>query len=126
MSVFERRKYVIKNASAKDDAHTHYSKSKRFVKNLNFDNPSTFRECFAPKFFDNFSREIKVVNSQKVQNHNIFTSFSTKKTDYFFGKSELNFWTKNPDFEQCDMIHLHLIVRRFRVDFPNFSAGAKS
>ena len=28
-------------------------------------------------------------------------SFSPKKIDNFLGKSKLNFWTKNEDFEQC-------------------------
>ena len=58
-------------------------------------------EIFIQIFFDNFSREIKVVNSYKAQNHNIFTSFSPRKIDIFFGKSKLNFWTENKDFEQC-------------------------
>ena len=43
----------------------HYSKSQIFVQKFNFDkkNP-TFSRVFPPKFFfDNFSREIKVVNS---------------------------------------------------------------
>ena len=64
-----------------------------FVQKFNFDKPPSFSQVFHPNFFDNFSREIKVVNSQKVQNHNIFTSFSPKKIDNFLGKSKLNFWT---------------------------------
>ena len=36
------------------------------------------------------------------QNPNIFTSFSPpKKSTIFYGKSKLNFWTKNEDIEQC-------------------------
>ena len=63
--------------------------------------PQHFHEFFTQHFFDNFSRAIKVVNSSKGQNHNIFTSFSLKKIDNFLGKSKLDFWTKNEDFEQC-------------------------
>ena len=37
-----------------------------------------FHEFFTQNYFDNFSREIKVVNSYKAQNHNIFTSFLPK------------------------------------------------
>ena len=48
---------------------SHYSKSQIFVQKFNFDKTPTFHEFFTPKFFDNFSREIKVVNSQKVQNN---------------------------------------------------------
>ncbi len=55
---------------------------------------TTFSRVFHPKKIDTFSREIKVVNSQKVQNHNIFTSFSPKKIYNFLGKSNFNFWTK--------------------------------
>ena len=47
----------------------HYSKSQTFVQKFNL----TSFSSFSPKIFDNFSREIKVVNSQKVQNYNIFT-----------------------------------------------------
>ena len=42
---------------------THYSKSQTFVQKFNFDKTPTFSRVFHPNFFDNFSREIKVVNS---------------------------------------------------------------
>ena len=42
---------------------THYSKSQNFVQKFNFDKPPTFSRVFHPNFLDNFSREIKVVNS---------------------------------------------------------------
>ena len=51
---------------------THYSKSQIFVKKFNFDKTPTFSRVFHPKKIDNF-----------------------------LGKSKLNFWTKNEDFEQC-------------------------
>ena len=46
--------------------HSHYSKSLIFVQKFNFDKNPTFSLVFQPIFFflfDNFSREIKVVNS---------------------------------------------------------------
>ena len=43
--------------------HAHYSKSQIFVQKFNFDKTPTFSRVFHPTFFDNFSREIKVVNS---------------------------------------------------------------
>ena len=47
--------------------YTHYSKSQIFVQKFNFDKTPTFSRVFHPIylffFFDNFSREIKVVNS---------------------------------------------------------------
>ena len=42
---------------------SHYSKSQIFVQKFNFDNTPTFHEFFTQIIFDNFSREIKVVNS---------------------------------------------------------------
>ena len=43
--------------------NSHYSKSQIFVQKFNFVNPQHFHEFFPQIFFDNFSREIKVVNS---------------------------------------------------------------
>ena len=42
---------------------THYSKSQIFVQKFNFDKTPTFSRVLHQIFFDNFSREIKVVNS---------------------------------------------------------------
>ena len=49
---------------------------------------------FHANFFDNFSREIEVVNSKKVQNHNTFTSFSPKKSTIFSGNQSWIFGQK--------------------------------
>ena len=47
----------------------------------------------------NFCQKINFNHFNKI-NPNIFTSFSPKKKiDNFFGKSKLNFWTKNEDFD---------------------------
>ena len=43
--------------------YPHYSKSQIFVQKFNFEKIPTFSRVFQPFFFDNFSREIKVVNS---------------------------------------------------------------
>ena len=58
-------------------------KVKFLSKNSILTKPQDFHEFFTQIFFDNFSREIKVVNSWKVQNHNIFTSFSPSKNRQF-------------------------------------------
>ena len=42
---------------------SHYSKSQIFVQKFNFDKTPTFSRVLHPNFFDNFYREIKVVNS---------------------------------------------------------------
>ena len=83
---------------------THYSKRQIFVQKFNFYKTPTFSRVFHPIFFDNFSREIKVVNSYKVQKHNIFTSFSSKKSTIFTGNQSWIFGQKNEDFEQCAAI----------------------
>ena len=83
------------------NSQAHYSKSQFFVQKFNFGKTSTFSWVFHPNFFDNFSCEIKAVNSLEVQNHNIFTSFSPPKINNFLEKSKLIFWTKYEDFEQC-------------------------
>ena len=36
-----------------------------------------------------------------------FHEFFTPKIDNFHGKSKLNFWTKNEDFEQCEIGSFH-------------------
>ena len=63
--------------------------------------PQHFHEFFTQNFVDNFSREIKSCQQLKSLKPQHFHEFFTKKIDNFLGKSKLNFWTKNEDFEQC-------------------------
>ena len=56
-------KYIIANLDISMSRHHHYLKSQIFVQKFNFTKPQHFHEFFAQIFFDNFSREIKVVNS---------------------------------------------------------------
>ena len=47
--------------------------------------------------------KLSTAKKPKTTTFSVFTSFFTqKKIDNFLGKSKLNFWTKNVDFEQCD------------------------
>ena len=72
-----------------------------FCQKIQFWQPLNIFTSFSPKkFFDNFSREIKVVNSEKVQNHNIFTSFYAKKSTIFSGNQSWIFEQRNEDFDQ--------------------------
>ena len=93
-------KIVIFELDPQKDIFTQHTvrKVKFLSKNSILTKPQPFHEFFTQIFFDNFSREIKVVNSKKVQNHNIFTTFSSKKIDNFLRKSKSSFWTKNKDF----------------------------
>ena len=54
---------VLKNLPFLVSPYAQYSKSQIFVQKFNFDQTPTFLRVFHPNFFDNFSREIKVVNS---------------------------------------------------------------
>ena len=56
-------KNCSKSHLSRKEMVTHYSKSQFFVQKFNFDKIPTFSRVFSPNFFDNFSREIKVVNS---------------------------------------------------------------
>ena len=63
-----------------------------------------FHEFFVQNFFDNFSREIKVVDSQKVQKPQHFHEFFTQKNRLFSREIKVDFLDKNEDFEQCEII----------------------
>ena len=51
------------SAKLSNELISHYSKSQIFVQKFNFDKTPTFHEFFTQMFLDNFSGEIKVVNS---------------------------------------------------------------
>ena len=79
---------------------THYSKSQIFVQKFNFDKTPTFSRVFHPKVFWQFfswNQSCQQLKSPKPQH---FHEFFTPKIDNFLGKSKLDFWTKNEDFEQ--------------------------
>ena len=64
-------------------------------------NPNIFT-TFSPKFFWQFfswNQSCQQLKSPKPQHFHMF--FIPKKINNFLGKSKLNFWTKNEDFEQC-------------------------
>ena len=50
-------------------------------------------------FFTIFIVKLKLYTAKKSKT----TTFSPRKIDNFLGKSKLNFWTKNEDFEQCEL-----------------------
>ena len=80
---------------------THYSKSHIFVQKTNFDKTPTFSRVFHPNFFwqlFSWNQSCQQLKSPKSQH---FHEFFTQKIDNFLGKSKLNFWTENGDFEQC-------------------------
>ena len=60
---------------------------------INFVNPNIFTS-FSLKCFDNFSREIKVVNFLKCKTALFHEFFLLKNSTIFLVKSKLNFWTK--------------------------------
>ena len=56
---------------------------------------------FHPNFFWQFFSWNQSCQQLKSPNPQHFHEFFTQKIDNFHGKSKLNFWTKNEDFEQC-------------------------
>ena len=83
----------------------HYSKSQIFVQKFNFDKTPTFSRVFHPEFFlPIFLVKSKLSTAKKSKTTTFSRVFHPKKIDNFLGKSKLNFWTKNEDFEQCGKI----------------------
>ena len=78
----------------------HYSESQIFVQKFNFDKTPTFSRVFHPKCFWQFftwNQSCQQLKSAKPQHfHKFFT----------LGKSKLNFWTENEDFEQWEFLKL--------------------
>ena len=105
---------------ARDTRVAHYSKSQIFVQKFNFDktlqffsgNPSCqqlksantqhFHE-FSPKFFLTiFLVKSNLSTAQNSKTAAFSRVFTQNNWTIFLGKSKLNFWTKNEDFEQCE------------------------
>ena len=81
--------------------YPHYSKSQIFVQKFNFDKTTTFSRVFHQNSFWQFfswNQSCQRLESPKPQH---CSEFFTQKIDNFHGKSKLNFWTNNEDFEQC-------------------------
>ena len=79
----------------------HYSKSQIFVQKFNLDKTPTFSRVFHANFFWQFFSWNQSCQQLKCPIPQHFHEFFTQKIDNFLGKSKLNFWTKNEDFEQC-------------------------
>ena len=82
-------------------------------------NPNIFTS-FSPNFFFwqffSWNQSCQQLKSPKPQH---FHEFLTQKIDNFLGKSKLNFWTKNEDFEQCGffkskILHFFWLFHIFR------------
>ena len=81
---------------------TLFEKSKFCPKIQFWQKPNIFASFSPNFFFDNFfswNQSCQQLKSPKPQHFHKF--FTPKKIDNFLGKSKLNFWTKNEDFEQC-------------------------
>ena len=65
---------------------------------------------FSPKIFLTiFLVKSKLSTAKKSKTTTFSRVFHPKKIDNFLGKSKLNFWTKNEDFEQCEIIAQNLL-----------------
>ena len=57
--------------------------------------------------------KLKLSTAKKTKTTTFSRVFHPKKIDKFLGKSKLNFWTKNEEFEQC----------AFEFNLPSFSSS---
>ena len=81
---------------------SHYSKSQIFVQKFNFDQTPNIFTSFSPHIFLTiFLVKSKLTRAKKSKTTTFSRIFHPIKIDNFLGKSKLNFWTKNEDFEQC-------------------------
>ena len=80
----------------------HYSKSQIFVQKFNFDKTPNIFTSFSPKLFLTIFLVKSKLTTAKKSRTTTFSRVFHPKIDIFQGKSKLNFWTKNEDFEQCD------------------------
>ena len=85
------------------DPHHTILKVNFLSKNSILTNPNIFTS-FSPNFFFlqffSLTQRCQKLKSPKPKHFHEF--FSPQKIDNFLGKSKLNFWTKNQDFEQCN------------------------
>ena len=98
-----RQILIKKQIEIKLITKTRYSKSQIFVQKFNFDKTPTFSRVFHPNFFWQFFSWNQSCQQLKCPKPQLFHEFFTQKIDNFLGKTKLNFWTKNEDFEQCDL-----------------------
>ena len=99
-------------------SYAHYSKSQIFVQKFNFDKPPTFSRVFHPKLFlAIFLVKSKLSTAKKSKTTTFSRVFHPQKIDNFLGKSKLNFWTKNEDFEQCVT---HRYIPKYILRFVTF------
>ena len=76
-------------------------KVKFLSKNSILTKPQHFHEFFTKMFLTIFLVKSKLSTAKKPKTTTFSRVFSPKKINNFLGKSKLNFWTKNEDFEQC-------------------------
>ena len=93
----------LKNVDRRCIFYTHYSKSQIFVRIFHLDkNPNIFTS-FSPNFFLTiFLVKSKLPTAKKSKTTTFSRVFQTKNRQ-LSRKSKLNFWTKNEDFEQCEL-----------------------
>ena len=65
-------------------------------------NPQHVHEFFTQNFFDNFFVKSKLLTAKMSKTEAFSRVFTQNNSTIFLGKSKLNLWTKNEDFEQCE------------------------
>ena len=104
------------NLSSNCQQSTLFEKS-NFCPKIQFSQSPNIFTSFSPKFFWQFfswNQSCQQLKSPKPQHFHEF--FTPKKiSTIFLGKSKLNFWTKNENFEQCDVRNLWQIRKTWNI-----------
>jgi len=91
-------------------------KVKFLSRNSMLTKPEHFHEFFTQIFLTIFPVKSKLSTAEKSKTTTISRVFYPKKSTIFLGKSKLNFWTKNEDFEQCVCVRRTILVSLSVVD----------
>ena len=99
-TLFEKSNVCLK---IQFDKTLQFSREIKVVKNYKVQIPNIFTSS-SPKFFLTIflvKSKLSTAKKSKTTTFSRVCFFLPKKMDNFLGKSKLNFWTKNEDFEQC-------------------------
>ena len=92
---------TMQSGSVKTQTHTI-----RKVKFLSINSILTKSKQFHEFFTQIFLVKSKLSTAKKPKTTTFSRVFHPKKIDNFLGKSKMNIWTKNEDFEQCVQTYL--------------------
>ena len=83
------------------------------IRKVKFLSKKSISRVFHPKsFLTIFLVKSKLSTAKKSKTTTFSRVFHPPKIDNFLGKSKLNFWSKNKNFEQCENLVLKLVLQK--------------